>query len=294
MKRIFIILVLCLCQIHLCYGLDWKMLHEEADNKNISDARDAVKLNTDSIEDLYVLGLVYLNMHKDKEAGFIFNKILSLKPDSLEARWGTAEVLRRTHNLKKSQSMIDEILKTDPKFWPAYITLAYIRYIEMKFEGAVKLAHKVRDQGREKVDFSNYVRAILLIAGAKGMIAHYGGPLSKAINGTAVLPNLKRAEKLQPNSAGVTFGLGSFYFLAPRVIGGSKEKAEKYLKRTIEIDPYFVDAYVRIAQLYRIKGDNSKYKEYIKKAEEIDPQNEILLDFKSGACKFICVGGTEE
>ncbi|MFH0827206.1 MAG: hypothetical protein V1923_04920 [Candidatus Omnitrophota bacterium] len=41
------------------------------------------------------------------------------------------------------------------------------------------------------------------------------------------MPNLKKAEKMQPDSAGVTFGLGSFYFLAPRIVGGSKQKAKK-------------------------------------------------------------------
>ena len=37
--------------------------------------------------------------------------------------------------------------------------------------------------------------------------ASNGGPLSKLLNGTQVLPNLKKAEKLQPDSAAVLFGL---------------------------------------------------------------------------------------
>ena len=294
MKKTLLILILCFCQIQFCFALGWKQLHENADKINLTDALEAIKKSPASVEDLYVLGLAYLNFHKDNEAKELFNKILSLDAGSVKAKWGVAETLRRAHDLKGSESMIREVLKADPEFWPAYITLAYIKYIQMKFDDAVKLAHKVQDQGMAKVDLSNYVRAILLIAGAKGMIAHYGGPLSKAINGTAVMPNLKKAQRIQPNSAGVTFGLGSFYFLAPKIVGGSKEKAEAYLKKTIELDPNFVDAYVRIAQLYKIKGDNAKYKDYLRKAGEIDPQNEILLDFLSGACKFICVGGKED
>ncbi|MFH1457983.1 MAG: tetratricopeptide repeat protein [Candidatus Omnitrophota bacterium] len=294
MKKVFFILILCFCQVHLCFGLDWKALHEEADKKSLSDSPESVRQGQDSVGDLYVLGLVYLNAHKDKEAGESFSRILSLDPDSIEAKWGVAEVLRRTHELDESENLLNEALKADPNFSPALISLAYTRYIQMKFDEAVKLARKVQGQGMDKVDLSNYVRALLLIGGAKGMIAHYGGPLSKVINGTAIMPNLKKAEKLQPDSAGVAFGLGSFYFLAPGIVGGSRQKAQEYLKRAIELDPYFVDAYVRIAQLYSVQGDSDKFKEYLRRAQEIDPENEILLDFMSGTCKFICAGGEEE
>ncbi|KPK97637.1 MAG: hypothetical protein AMJ95_08130 [Omnitrophica WOR_2 bacterium SM23_72] len=294
MKEIIMVLVLLFIHVPLCYGLNWQTLHDAADRQSLPDAEEAVQQNPDSVDDLYILGLTFLNLHKDQEAGEAFRNILSLRPDSLEAKWGVGEVLRRAHKLPESENILNEILKARPDFPPALISLAYIRYIQMEFDEAVKLAYKVQKQGMDTVDLSNYVRALLLVAGAKGMIAHYGGPLSKVINGTAVMPNLKKAEKLQPDSPGVMFGLGSFYFLAPGIIGGSQQKAEKYLKRTIELDPYFVDAYVRIAQLYSIKGDNAKYKEYLKKAEELDPKNEILLDFKSGACKFICAGGKEE
>ncbi len=293
MKRILLILVLCFFQARLCWGMDWKALHQQADKTGLPDSLETVRQKPDSYDDLYVLGLVYLNLHKDQEAGETFNKIRTQEPDSLKAKWGAAEVLRRSHELSSSERLLQEVLKKDPDFSPAIISLAYIRYIQLKFEEAVRLARQVEVKGQEGVDLSNYVRAILLIAGAKGMIAHYGGPLSKAINGTAVLPRLWKAEKLQPDSAGAAFGLGSFYFLAPGVVGGSKAKAEEHFKKTIELDPYFVEAYVRLAQLYSVKGDKKKYREYLQKAQEIDPQNEILLDFNSGSCKFICVGGEE-
>jgi len=127
-----------------------------------------------------------------------------------------------------------------------------------------------------------------LRGGVKGMIAHYGGALSKVINGTAVLPNLKTAEKLQPEFSGVKFGLGSFYLLAPSLAGGDLGEAQKYLEEAVKIDPLFADAYVRLAQLYKIKGDTRRYNGYINKALEIDPKNELTLDVSSGKCKFIC------
>jgi tetratricopeptide (TPR) repeat protein len=159
----------------------------------------------------------------------------------------------------------------------------------MKFEESVRLAHKVTAMGEKNLDLSNYVRAYLIIAGAKGMIAHYGGPLSKAINGTQVLPILKKVQNIRPESPELLFGLGSFYLLAPKLAGGDLNSAGEYLKKTIEADPLFVDAYVRLAQFYKLKGDKEKYDFYINKAGEIDPQNELFLDIAKGRCNFICV-----
>jgi tetratricopeptide (TPR) repeat protein len=201
--------------------------------------------------------------------------------------------LRRQHKISEAQNLLNEVLKKQPEFYPAAISLAYAKYIQMDFEGSVRLAKRVIEAGRENSDLSNYVRAYCIYAGAKGMIAHYGGPLSKLINGTAAKPNLDKAEKLQPDSPGVLFGLGSFYLLAPKLVGGDKVKSEEYIKKAIKADPNFADAYVRLAQIYKIKGDIVAFHKYLDKALEIDPGNDLALDFKSGACKYICVGGEE-
>lgn len=291
MKRIFIsvFLLLFIGAMAFSYALDWKSLHEKADKVSLPQALSAVDLNPASIDNLYVLGLAYLNGHKDKEAGEVFDKIISLNPEVNEARWGRAEVLRRQYKIEESEKILDGIIKTNPDFSPAYITLAYVKYTQMDFEKTVWLALKIIKQGRDKVDLSNYTRAYLLLAGAKGMIASRGGPLSKLINGTVVLPNLKKAQMLQPDSQAVLFGLGSFYFLAPGIAGGDIDKAEDYLKKAIEVDPLFADAYVRLAQIYKVKGDSGKYEKYLNRAKEIDPENTLLRDFERKQCKFNCV-----
>ncbi|MBU1726191.1 MAG: hypothetical protein KJ880_00975 [Candidatus Omnitrophica bacterium] len=271
------------------YALEWQKLHNQADKITLDEASSSVRKNNDSIEDLYVLGLVNLNLHKDEQAKEVFEKVLSVDPKTIEAKWGVAEVLRRQHKPEESEKIVVSIIKERPDFSPAYITLAYIRYFQMRFNDSVRLANKVLAQGEKKVDLSNHVRAHLMLGGSKGMIAHYGGPISKIINGTAVLPNLRRAEEKQPDSAAVLFGLGSFYLLSPSIIGGDLDQAEKYFKKGIEADPLFADIYVRLGQLYQLKGDEQKYEFYLNKALEIDPQNELALDIKSRKCKFICI-----
>jgi tetratricopeptide (TPR) repeat protein len=290
MKRISLCLVVFLFfQARSGYCLEWKQLHEEADKINLPSALDFLKEKPNSLDDLYILGLVYLNLHKDQEAEEVFNKIIKLRPETIEARWGLAEVMRRKHNLEKSEAVLNEVIQANPAFSPAYISLAYIKYTQMDFKQSVALAYKVIRQESPNVDLSNYTRAYLLVGGGRGMLAHYGGPVSKIANGTAVLPNLKKAESLQPDSPGVLFGLGSFYFLAPGLAGGNKGRALDYLERAIAQDPLFADAYVRLAQFYKYKGDNNKYKAYLDKAAQIDPQNAILLDTLNNKCRFVCM-----
>jgi len=287
--KILLAALFLFCSASFSYALDWHILHEQADQLSLAQAQEAVARNPASLEKIYVLGLVYLNLHRDKEAAAAFDKALILDPKALEAEWGKAEVLRRQHDLKKSEEALQEIIKQSPDFAPAYISLAYIRYIQLDFNQAVSLASKVIDERQNNVDPSNYVRAILIVSGAKGMLAHYGGFFSKLTNGTAVFPGLKKAEKLKPDDAGVLFGMGSFYLLAPKIAGGNLQKAKIYLERTIKADPLFADAYVRLAEIYKLEGDDNKYRLYLNKALEIDPGNDLALDVKSGACKLICI-----
>ncbi|MFA5276219.1 MAG: hypothetical protein WC417_04945 [Candidatus Omnitrophota bacterium] len=287
MKKIFFLLVI-LSIYSSCYAAGWKSLHEKADHLTLEQALSAAARNNSSLDDQYVLGLVYLNLHKDKDAQVVFLSMLTANPGLIEARWGEAEVSRRRHELDAAEKACEKIISLNPDFSPAYVTLAFIKYLRMDFTGAVKLATKVIRQGRGKVDLSNYARAYSLLAGANGMIAHYGGPISKAINGAQVMPNLRRAQSLEPESAGVLFGLGSYYFLAPGIIGGDLNKAQDYLKKAIKADPFFSDAYVRLAQVYKVKGDIKEYELYLAKVIAIDPQNELALDIKNNKCKFIC------
>lgn len=285
-KKIILSILVIFNFLAVVYPADWKDQHNKADTLSLAQAQ---KLPADQ----YVLGLVYLNLHQDKPAYEVFDRILLEQPDNYAAQWGKAEALRRRHDLVAAESLLNAVLKINPQFPPALISLAYIKYFQMDFNRSVRLALKVIQQGQSQVDLSNYVRALAMYAGAKGMLAHYGGLFSKAVDGTAVKPNLDKALKLQPNSPAALFGMGSFYLLAPRIAGGDKVKAENYFNQAITIDPYFADVYVRFAQLAKIKGNQEKYDLYMQKALALDPQNELALDTLSGRCKFICVGGED-
>ena len=285
----YLVVFLFLALVQISYALDWIEIHEQADRTSFSEALVSFEEDPQSIDSIYLLALTYLNVHRDKEAGDAFSLMLNKVPGSIQAKWGLAEVMRRNQKIDESEEMLKEIIRSDPKFWPAHITLAYVKYTKQEFEEAVKIATKVSKVNREEIDLSNYARAYLIIGGAKGMIASRGGLISKIINGTQILPNLKKAESLQPDSAAVSFGLGSFYFLAPIIAGGNRQKAKKYLERAIEVDPLFADAYVRLAQLYKMQGEEEKSRIYFNKALDINPENTLVQDFRSGRCKFACI-----
>lgn len=288
-KATAFLIVFSLC-INFCYALDWKKIHEEADKKSVRQAVLDHNENPTSEAALYELGLTYLNAYKNNEAEPVFKAMLNSNPGSVEAKWGLAEISRRRHELDKSENSLKEIIKKSPEFSPAYISLSYIRYTKRDFNEAARLALRVVGQGRQRVDLTNYTRAYLLYAGAKGMIAHYGGPISKIINGAAVFPALEAAQRLIPEYPGVYYGLGSFYLLAPEVIGKDLDKAKEYLEKAIKADPFFADAYVRLAQVYQLKGNEIDAQIYLNKALAVDSENELALDIKNGTCKFICTG----
>ncbi|MFH2138771.1 MAG: tetratricopeptide repeat protein [Candidatus Omnitrophota bacterium] len=279
--KITLLVFLCLGQCVYGYGLDWKMLHESADKLNISQAEELVGVNQSSLDSLYVLALVYLNEYKPDQAKAIFLKMLKINPQSIEAKWGMSEIQRSEYNLAESQTKLQEIIKADPEFSPAYITLAYLEFSLKNYKQAVRLADQVIRQGKENVDISNYTRAYLICAGAKGMLADTGGPIAKAVYGLQVFPNLKRARSLLPEFPGVYFGLGSFYLLAPAIAGGDIDKAEEYLKKTIELDPHIIDAYVRLGQVYQRQGDMENLKKYLRMALEKDPKNYLANEVET-------------
>jgi len=283
------VLLLFLSYTTICFAIDWRTLHEKADVTEEATALDMVAANPQKVEALYLLALIYMNHYKINQSLQVFNRLLEISPGNVEAEWGIAEIYRRQRKTEESTATLEEIIKNHPDFAPAKISLAYLKFIQRDFNRAVQLADDVIQHGQQQVDLGNYVRAYTLHAGAKGMIAYYGGPVSKIVNGTFVHSTLKHAEKLDPQAPEVLFGLGSYYLLTPPFLGRDLTMAEKYLRQAVERDPQFPDVYVRLAQVYQLKGNQEKYHEFLSKSLALDPQSELALDIKNGTCKFVCV-----
>ena len=222
--------------------------------------------------------LMLLKFRKDQAALVDFEKILSQHPDNLDALWGKAEVLRRARHYKEAESMLNEILKKDPKHIPSLISLAHMRYKEDSLNEALRLIRQVLDA--DCPDKENRALAYVILGGIKSRYASKGGLLCKIKYGPGIKSYFLQAKELAPDLPEMHLALGSFYLLAPKIIGGNLEKAIKELEYTIKIAPDFATANARLAQCYKKKGDLEKCNFYLNRAKELDPANEVLQELK--------------
>ncbi len=288
-KIILFVFFLAFFTVNNAFCLDWKFLHEQAENIDIDSAKVKVEKDSNNLSNLYELGLTYLNLYDHNQAKKIFEQMIAVDPDLIEAKWGIAECLRREYSIDLSHKMLEEIVAKDPDFFPAFISLSYIEFNLKQYNKAAKLANNVIRRGKKKADRHTLARAYLIFAGAKGMIAHNGGVLSAVINGAQVFTNIKRARTLIPDSAEVDYSLGCFYFLAPGAYGGNIDKAKEYLEKAIELDPMIIDAYARLAQVYKFNGDMDNFNYYLNLALTKDPKNFLANDIKNNICDYICL-----
>jgi hypothetical protein len=150
----------------------------------------------------------------------------------------------------------------------------------------LRLARAVVDRGPSACDPTSYARALVMVGGAKGMLAKEGGTVAKLRHGPQVLGYLKRAAEIRPREPEVLLALAGFYLFAPPVAGGDTDKGFACAREAVDIVPLCPEANVRLAQAYQAKGDMASYQTYLKKALELDPRNVLVNDVASGRCRF--------
>ena len=222
--------------------------------------------------------LQYLKLRKDSLALIEIEKVLSVKPDDSTALWGKAEALRRNYQFKESEELLNLVLSKYPCHASSLISLSYIRYHDNRFEDALELLRRVLS-GPE-LDRENEALAYMLIGSINAKKASLGGFLSKVVYATRIRSYFEKAKNIAPDLSEVHLGLGSFYLLAPWIVGGSLDKAIKELEIAVRLTPDFATANMRLAQAYNKKGDLGKYNFYLQRAKELDPDNELLKEFR--------------
>lgn len=265
------------------FPLDYVKLHDKEYEISLNEAIENSINDPDSLNDKYILGLSYLRENDFDKAYKIFREMMDTDECVIEAKWGIAEILRSKHDLKGSEELLNGIMEQDPDFLPAYISFAYIKQSQGDYFKCIELSDQVIQKHIKNNDTANYVRALCLSAGACGMIAQKGNIFMKVIYGSRVLPYLRKAEEIRPDSSAVLYGLGCYYLMAYPGFGRDLDKSEDYLKRLVKKDANFADGYVRLAQIYNIRGQKEEYLRSINKALEIDPKNKLAISLRSGA-----------
>jgi tetratricopeptide (TPR) repeat protein len=222
--------------------------------------------------------LMCLKQRKDKLALIEAGKILINEPDNLCALWAKAEIFRRSYKFQEAQGLLDEILSKNPDYTPALISLSYIKYRNCDFNGALKLLNPLLN--KPALEKENLSLVYMLLGSINAKRASSGGLLSKIIYATHIKGFFEKAKSLGPDLAEVRLGLGTFYLVAPKIIGGNIGFAIQELKSAIELAPDFATPHARLAQAYKKKGDLENYNFYLQRAKELDPENEVVKEIE--------------
>lgn len=219
-----------------------------------------------------------LRYRKDAQARVMLDEILVSEPDNIDALWGKAEIFRRKYNYEQAKILLDKVLSANPSYYPALISLAYIRFRENKFDQAQKMIEGVLKQGC--ADQDTQALSYVLLGNICSTRSAKGNLLEKMRFTPYIKPYLDKAVEISPNLSEVHLGLGSFYLLAPPLIGGNLDKAIEELEKAYSLAPDFATVNVRLAQAYQLKKNMEKYEFHLKKAEKIEPDNEALIEFR--------------
>jgi tetratricopeptide (TPR) repeat protein len=280
MQTKIVLLLLLLLQITCnISAFDWKELHEKEYWSSFEEILTQ-KESIPSVENYYMLGLAYLTKHDADNAEKMFEYVLKKYPNNMPAFWGIGEVCRRRYMQYECISILDDIIEIDPSFAPAKISKAFILYWEDKFNKVLDLCFDVLEQGEDNLDTGNRIKAHLLIAGARGRKAEKAVFFRKLDLGLGAMKHLREAKDLNPGDVGVLYAWGVFYLLAPGIIGGDMQKAEEMLMEANKVDPFFVDVYARLAQLFYKRNEIDLANYYITKAYELDSRNLLVNKIK--------------
>lgn len=233
---------------------------------------------SENLETSLQRGLSYLKLRKDNLALKEFENILKIQSDHCMALWGKAEVLRRSHKYQEAEEILNRVLSKEKNHPACLISLAYIRYHDGKFQEASALLKEVLDQPR--IDKENKAIVYMLMGSINATRAKQCKFLFKVVYGTHIMGYFKKANELAPDLAEVHLGMGTFYLLAPKIIGGNLDKAQEELECAVKLTPDFATANARLAQTYKKKGDIEKYEFYLQRAKELDLENEILSEIE--------------
>lgn len=222
--------------------------------------------------------LKFLRQRNDALASREIKRILSAEPENLPALWAKAEVLRRAYEFEEAEKLLHKILTTEADYAPALISLSYIKYHSSDFNGALGLLNPLLK--RADLEDENQALVYMLLGSINAKRASAGGVFSKIIYGTHIRGFFEKAKSLGPDLSEVRLGLGTFYLLAPKIIGGNVDKAIEELTYAIKLAPDFATPHARLAQAYQKKGDLENYNFYLQRTEELDPENEVLREIE--------------
>ncbi len=202
-------------------------------DKAVSQAKEVLKINSNSVEAYNNLGLVYMDAGENELARFVFVKALNSLPEAqttaaIHANLGLVHF--RLGNSFAAETSLAEALKLDPNLVGALVSMSYIRLRNLDHAGARELLERAVSKEPESVEVH------LNLGVAKRGMGDYPGAKAE----------YERVLALSPGNAAARFDLavlyGDFlkeydqaiaaykeYLKAPNLSAATEKQVRKYI-----------------------------------------------------------------
>jgi tetratricopeptide (TPR) repeat protein len=173
------------------------------------------------------------------------------------------EALADAGHYLRLKAQVEPLVKADPTDAQSTYWLADAEGALGNLEASVKLAEQAIALDPKNAKYH------ALLAGSCGRLAQTSGLLKQLQYGRRAKKELDTALELDPNNEGALYGLALFYYAAPSLLGGDKQKAQASAELLTKLNP--VRGYLTQAKLASERKDSSAEEDFYKKAVEANP-----------------------
>lgn len=191
--------------------------------------KNAIKYRKGFVEAYSMLSKTYINDGNMDSALGVMLKANEAVPDDDTIMNNTALIYIEMGNLMYAKRLSEKIIRRNPKFIPAYITLGNIYYFQKNYEYARFIYIKAMDEGGDTGEI--YTNLGLVTSKIEGKDKAYD--------------LLKKGKEKSPNNPYTHLNLGEFLLSS-----GDYEGAIEEFKSAIKINPRLVEAFVDMGMAY--------------------------------------------
>jgi tetratricopeptide (TPR) repeat protein len=173
------------------------------------------------------------------------------------------EALADAGHFLRLKAQVEPLVKADPTDARSTYWLAEAEGALGNLDAAVKLAEQAVALDPKNAKYH------ALLAASCGRLAQTSGLLKQLQNGRRAKKELDAALELDPNNEGALYGLALFYYAAPSMLGGDKQKAQAAAELLTKLNP--VRGYLTQAKLASERKDPAAEEDAYKKAVAADP-----------------------
>jgi tetratricopeptide (TPR) repeat protein len=237
----------------------------------VSMIEEIIKEDSDIIDAYFTLGNIYFNKNKFKEALDYYLKVFDMKPDHAFNIINIANSYLGLGKLEEAEKIISDTMELVPPDSLLYYCLGSINKLQKKYEQAKKYLQKCLDLNPYSASGYSEMGAIYVIQERLDEAEKY---LRKAIEINPKMMNvhynfaqffekkgnlLQAAEEYRKELDNIPHHFRASYNLSVVYRNlGDTENEEKYLEKTIEINPDFPLSYFFLARIYLHRGRNYK------------------------------------